>query len=238
MNTFQLDRSYVAQTYRRFPLEIVGGEGSVVFGADGKRYIDLGSGIATDTFGYCDKLWTDAVKAQLDAFAHTSNLYYTSPQAKLAQLLCERTGLCRVFFGNSGAEANEGMIKAARKYSFDKYGAGRNRILALENSFHGRTITTLSATGQDVFHDYFFPFTEGFNFIKANDTPAMLEAMDADDVCAVMVELIQGEGGVNALERSFVSAIAEKCAARDILLCIDEVQTGNGRTGALYCYEN
>ena len=236
MNTFELDSKYVAQTYRRFPVEIVSGKGAVAYDVNGKKYIDMGSGIATNTFGYADDEWVAAVTAQLNSFSHTSNLYYTSPCARLAELLCERTGMSRVFFGNSGAEANEGAIKAARKYSFDKYGEGRNKIVTLVNSFHGRTITTLAATGQDVFHTTFMPFTEGFCHVPANDTAAMLSAMTSD-VCAVMIELVQGEGGVNALDKDYVTAIAKACKERDILLIIDEVQTGNGRTGTLYAFE-
>ena len=232
MNTFELDSKYVAQTYRRFPVEIVSGKGAVAYDVNGKKYID----IATNTFGYADDEWVAAVTAQLNSFSHTSNLYYTSPCARLAELLCERTGMSRVFFGNSGAEANEGAIKAARKYSFDKYGEGRNKIVTLVNSFHGRTITTLAATGQDVFHTTFMPFTEGFCHVPANDTAAMLSAM-TPDVCAVMIELVQGEGGVNALDKDYVTAIAKACKERDILLIIDEVQTGNGRTGTLYAFE-
>ncbi|MBQ2242570.1 MAG: aspartate aminotransferase family protein [Clostridia bacterium] len=236
MNTFELDSKYVAQTYRRFPVEIVSGKGAVAFDANGKKYIDMGSGIATNTFGYADDEWIAAVTAQLNSYSHTSNLYYTSPCAKLAELLCERTGMCRVFFGNSGAEANEGAIKAARKYSFDKYGEGRAKIVTLINSFHGRTITTLAATGQDVFHTTFMPFTEGFMHVPANDLDAMMAAM-TPDVCAVMIELVQGEGGVNPLDKDYVSAIAKACEEKDILLIIDEVQTGNGRTGTLYAFQ-
>ncbi len=236
MNTFELDSKYVAQTYRRFPVEIVSGKGAVAYDVNGKKYIDMGSGIATNTFGYADDEWVAAVTAQLNSFSHTSNLYYTSPCARLAELLCERTGMSRVFFGNSGAEANEGAIKAARKYSFDKYGEGRNKIVTLVNSFHGRTITTLAATGQDVFHTTFMPFTEGFCHVPANDTGAMLSAM-TPDVCGVMIELVQGEGGVNALDKDYVTAVAKACKERDILLIIDEVQTGNGRTGTLYAFE-
>lgn len=236
MNTFELDSKYIAPTYRRFPVEIVSGKGAVAYDVNGKKYIDMGSGIATNTFGYADDEWIAAVTAQLGCYSHTSNLYYTSPCARLAELLCERTGMCRVFFGNSGAEANEGAIKAARKYSFDKYGEGRHKIVTLVNSFHGRTITTLAATGQDVFHTTFMPFTEGFMHVPANDLDAMLAAM-TDDVCAVMIELVQGEGGVNALNKDYVSAIAAACKERDILLIIDEVQTGNGRTGTLYAFQ-
>ena len=236
MNTFELDSKYVAQTYRRFPVEIVSGKGAVAYDQNGKKYIDMGSGIATNTFGYADDEWIAAVTAQLNCYSHTSNLYYTSPCANLAELLCERTGMCRVFFGNSGAEANEGAIKAARKYSFDKYGEGRSKIVTLVNSFHGRTITTLAATGQDVFHTTFMPFTEGFCHVTANDLDAMLAAM-TDDVCAVMIEFVQGEGGVNPLDKAYVSAIAKACEEKDILLIADEVQTGNGRTGTLYAFE-
>ena len=236
MNTFELDSRYVAQTYRRFPVEIVSGKGATAYDVNGKKYIDMGSGIATNTFGYADDEWVAAVTAQLNSFSHTSNLYYTSPCARLAEMLCQRTGMCRVFFGNSGAEANEGAIKTARKYSFDKYGEGRAKIVTLRNSFHGRTVTTLAATGQDVFHTTFMPFTEGFCHVPANDTEAMLSAM-TPDVCAVMLELVQGEGGVNALDKNYVSAVAAACIERDILLIADEVQTGNGRTGTLYAFE-
>lgn len=236
MNTFELDSKYIAPTYRRFPVEIVSGKGAVAYDVYGKKYIDMGSGIATNTFGYADDEWVAAVTEQLNCYSHTSNLYYTSPCARLAELLCERTGMYRVFFGNSGAEANEGAIKAARKYAFDKYGEGRHKIVTLVNSFHGRTITTLAATGQDVFHTTFMPFTEGFIHVPANDTEAMLTAM-TDDVCAVMIEFVQGEGGVNPLDKDFVSAIAAACKERDILLIADEVQTGNGRTGTLYAFE-
>ena len=236
MNTFELDSKYVAGTYRRFPVEIVSGKGAHVLDCNGKEYIDMGSGIATTTFGHADEEWIAAVTAQMNCFSHTSNLYYTSPCARLAEMLCQRTGMCRVFFGNSGAEANEGAIKAARKYSFDKYGEGRHKIVTLENSFHGRTITTLAATGQEVFHTTFMPFTEGFRHVPANDTGAMLEAM-TDDVCAVMIELVQGEGGVNPLHKDYVRTIATACSERDILLVVDEVQTGNGRTGTLYAFE-
>ena len=236
MTTFELDSKYVAPTYRRFPVEIVSGKGAVAYDVNGKKYIDMGSGIATNTFGYADSEWVAAVTEQLNAYSHTSNLYFTSPCVKLAELLCERTGMCRVFFGNSGAEANEGAIKTARKYSFDKYGEGRHKIVTLVNSFHGRTITTLAATGQEVFHTTFMPFTEGFMHVPANDTDAILAAM-TDDVCAVMVEFVQGEGGVNALDKDYVSAIAKACEEKDILLIADEVQTGNGRTGTLYAFE-
>ena len=236
MNTFELDSKYIAPTYRRFPVEIVSGKGATAYDVNGKKYVDMGSGIATNTFGYAATERVAAVTEPLNLYAHTPNLYYTSPCARLAELLCTRTGMCRVFFGNSGAEANEGAIKTARKYSFDKYGEGRHKIVTLQNSFHGRTITTLAATGQEVFHTTFMPFTEGFCHVPANDLEAMLAAM-TPDVCAVMVEFVQGEGGVNALDKAYVSAIAAACAEKDILLIADEVQTGNGRTGTLYAFE-
>lgn len=235
MNIKENDKKYIAPTYGRFPVEFARAEGSTVYDTDGKKYIDMGAGIATTAFGHCDAEYINAVTEQLNKYAHASNLYYTEPQVKLAQLLCEKTGLKKVFFANSGAEANEGMIKAARKYSFDKYGEGRNKIITLKNSFHGRTVTTLSATGQDVFHNYFFPFTEGFDFAPANDIEGT-KALITDDVCAVMVELVQGEGGVLPLEQDYVNEIYSLCAEKDILFCVDEVQTGNGRCGALYAY--
>ena len=200
MDIISLDREYVANTYARFGVVIDHGKGSLVYDEHGKEYIDLGSGIATNIFGLCDKEWTDAVISQLGCFAHTSNLYYTAPQAKLAELLCEKTGMKKVFFGNSGAEANEGAIKTARKYSFDKYGRGRSKIVTLKNSFHGRTMATISATGQEVFHNYFFPFVEGFEFAEANNIEDTIAKMDGE-CCAVMIEIVQGEGGVNALTR-------------------------------------
>ncbi len=234
MDIFSIDKEYVANTYNRFPVQIIDGKGSIVYGSDGKEYIDFGSGIATNIFGLCDEQYTKAVEEQLHKFAHTSNLYYTEPCAKLAQLLCEKTGMKKVFFGNSGAEANEGVIKAARKYSFDKYGEGRNKIVTLKNSFHGRTVTTLAATGQDVFHNYFFPFTEGFEYAEANNLDDTLSKMDG--ACAIMIELVQGEGGVNVLTQEYVNAIKEKCDKDDILLIVDEVQTGNGRCGEMYAF--
>ncbi len=236
MNTFELDRTYIANTYRRYPVEIVGGSGCVAKGADGVEYLDMGAGIATNTFGYADEEWTAAVIAQLGANAHISNLYYSAPPVRLASLLCERVGMKRVFFANSGAEANEGAIKTARKYSFDKYGEGRHKIITLRDSFHGRTIATLSATGQDVFHQKFGPFVDGFLYADPTDAAALVGMMD-DTVCAVMMELVQGEGGVRKLDESFVQTVANACKERDILLIIDEVQTGNGRSGTLYAFE-
>jgi len=227
----------IAPSYARFPVAIARGRGSLLYDIDGKEYIDLGSGIAVNAFGACDEEWIKAVTAQLGQIAHTSNLYYSLPQARLARLLCARTHFKKVFFSNSGAEANECAIKAARKYSADKYGEGRSRIVTLKNSFHGRTITTLSATGQDGFHKHFGPFTEGFAYAEANnyeDTASKL----SDDCAALMIELIQGEGGINVLEKDYVANLAKLCKEKDILFIIDEVQTGNGRTGKLFCYEH
>ena len=230
LNTIEKFEQNVMHTYGRFPLVMEKGEGRTCFGEDGKKYIDFGSGIGTNSLGYCDEKWTDAVCAQVRAVQHTSNYYYTKIQAEFAELLCQTSGYSKVFFGNSGAEANECAIKVARKYSFDKYGRGRHNIITLVNSFHGRTITTLSATGQDVFHNYFFPFTEGFINVEANNIDD-LKAKTDDTVCAVMIEYIQGEGGVVALDRQFVDAIFKLCAKKDILVIADEVQTGVGRTG-------
>ena len=224
--------SHVMQSYGRYPMVMESGQGRTAADADGKTYIDLGSGIGTNSLGYCDDKWADAVCAQVRTLQHNSNYYYTSVQADFAENLCESTGYSRVFFGNSGAEANECAIKIARKYSFDKYGKGRHNIITLVNSFHGRTMATLSATGQDVFHNYFFPFLEGFVNVTANDTDDLKAKLD-DTVCAVMLEYIQGEGGVNALDQAFVDAVFELCAQKDILVIADEVQTGIGRTGKL-----
>ncbi len=238
MNTKQLDNKYVAHSYGRLPVEIVSGKGSLCYDENGKEYIDLGSGIAVNTFGFSDAQWVEAVKEQLDLFAHTSNYYYTSPCAKLAQMLCEATGMKKVFFSNSGGEANECMIKAARRYSFQKYGKGRHTIITLKNSFHGRTITTLSATGQDSFHTEFDPFTEGFVYAEANNFDDVLALTEENKVCGIMMEVVQGEGGVYVLAKEFVESVAKLCEDKDILLMIDEVQTGNGRTGKLYGYMN
>ncbi len=229
------DESYVAHTYGRFPAAIVRGHNATCYDADGKKYIDFTSGIGVNSLGFCDKGWTDAVTKQLGLLQHISNLYYTEPCGKLAELLCERTGMKKVFFANGGAEANEGAIKCARKYSFMKYGGGRSKILTLKNSFHGRTVTTLSATGQDVFHNFFFPFTEGFDFITPGDIAELRSK--SEGVCALMIELIQGEGGVLPVDREYVKSAAEFCAENDILLIVDEVQTGIGRTGSLFCFE-
>ena len=237
MDTKALDNEYVAHAYGRFDVSLDRGKGSTIYDENGKEYIDFGSGIGVTAFGIADDEWKKAVINQLDKLQHVSNLYYTSPCAKLAKLLCDRSGMKKVFFSNSGAEANEGAIKFARKYSFDKYGEGRKTIITLLDSFHGRTITTLSATGQDVFHKTFGPFTQGFKYCPANDIEA-LEDMISDDVCAIMFECIQGEGGVNTLEYDFVKAIKRIAREKDILMIVDEVQTGNGRTGKYFAFEN
>lgn len=237
MDTKALDNEYVAHAYGRFDVSLDRGKGSTIYDENGKEYIDFGSGIGVTAFGIADDEWKNAVINQLDKLQHVSNLYYTSPCARLAKLLCDRTGMKKVFFSNSGAEANEGAIKFARKYSFDKYGEGRKTIITLLDSFHGRTITTLSATGQDVFHKTFGPFTQGFKYCPANDIEA-LEDMISDDVCAIMFECIQGEGGVNTLEYDFVKAIERIAREKDILMIVDEVQTGNGRTGKYFAFEN
>lgn len=237
MNTKEKDNEFVSHAYGRFDVALSSGKGSTVWDESGKEYIDFGSGIGVTAFGIADEEWKSAVEAQLDKIQHTSNLYYTKPCADLAMLLCEKTGMKKVFFANSGAEANEGMIKFARKYSFDKYGEGRKTIITLVNSFHGRTITTLSATGQDGFHTVFGPFTPGFKYCPANDIKA-LNDMITDDVCAIMFECVQGEGGVLNLNEEFVHEIAKIGAEKDILVAVDEVQTGNGRTGKYFAYMN
>ncbi|MBR5222510.1 MAG: acetylornithine/succinylornithine family transaminase [Clostridia bacterium] len=233
-----IDKQYVANTYKRFPIEIVSGKGSIVYDDAGKRYIDMGSGIAVTSFGISDDAWVAAVTEQLGRVQHMSNLYYTEPCARLAQILCERTGMKKVFFGNSGAEANECAIKAARKYAAEKKGAEYSTILTLENSFHGRTLTTLAATGQEHYHELFQPLTPGFVHAKANDLPGLIALAEQNKVAAIMVEMIQGEGGVNALDRDFVLGLSDYAKKHDILVIVDEVQTGNGRTGALYAYQN
>lgn len=232
------DKQYVANTYGRFSVAIEKGEGATCYDFDGKKYIDFSSGIGVNSLGFCDEGWIKAVTNQLTKLQHISNLYYTSPCAETAEILCKRTGMKKVFFSNSGAESNEGAIKCARKYSYNKYGKGRSKILTLENSFHGRTVTTLAATGQDVFHNFFFPFTEGFAFTAANDIQALRAALEDETVCALMIELIQGEGGVMPLEKQFVLEAEKLCKEKDILLIIDEVQTGVGRTGQLFAFQN
>lgn len=232
----EIDKQYVANTYNRFPVEIVSGKGSLVFDENGKRYIDMGSGIAVNSFGIADDAWQAAVIAQLGKVQHMSNLYYTEPGARLAKLLCERTGMKKVFFGNSGAEANECAIKVARKYAAEKKGAEYSTIVTLQNSFHGRTLTTLAATGQDHYHELFQPLTPGFVHTPAGDMEALREIVRTNKVAGILLECVQGEGGVNALDAAYVRAVAELATKEDILLMIDEVQTGNGRTGALYAY--
>ena len=231
------DKKYIADTYARFDINIVSGKGSIFYDENGKEYIDMGTGIAVNTFGFCDESWKDAVIKQLDAFQHTSNLYYAEPCVTLAKMLCEKTGAKKVFFGNSGAEANECAIKAARKYAENK-GIKDGVILTLENSFHGRTITTLAATGQDVFHNDFLPLTGGFVHAKANDCADLERAVKENNVIAIMFETVQGEGGVLPLNQEFVDKINEIAEKNDILMIVDEVQTGNGRTGKLYGYMN
>ena len=236
MDTIEQFDSHVMQTYDRLPLVMESGSGRTCTDEDGKRYLDFGSGIGTNSLGYCDPAWADAVCAQVRSMQHTSNYYYTKVQADFAERLCRITGYKRVFFGNSGAEANECAIKLARKYSFDKYGAGRNVIITLRNSFHGRTMATLSATGQDCFHNYFFPFPEGFVYAEANDIDDLLKKMH-NNVCAVMLEYIQGEGGVVPLDSKYVDQLYDFCAKRDVLVIADEVQTGVGRTGTFLAGE-
>ncbi len=236
MDIIQLDKTYIADTYARFPLQLVEGKGSLVYDEKGKEYIDLGTGIAVNAFGVGDEEWIAAVTAQLSKIQHTSNLYYSQPCALLAQELCRRTGLSKVFFSNSGAEANECSIKAARKYGETTKGKDYYTIVTLKNSFHGRTITTLSATGQEVFHQHFTPMTDGFVHAEANDIEDLKKILSARKCCGIMMELVQGEGGVTALDREYVTAVAKLAKEEDILLIIDEVQTGNGRTGSLYAY--
>ena len=231
-----LDEQYVMHSYARFPVALDRGEGATSWDVNGREYIDFTAGIGVTSLGHGDRGWLEAVTGQAARLAHISNLFYTEPYAKVAQALCTRSGMANVMFGNSGAEANEAMIKLARKWSFDKYGKGRGTVITLHNSFHGRTITTLAATGQDKFHNYFFPFTEGFRYADANDIGSV-EAVAGHDVCAVMMELVQGEGGVLPLDREFVRKVADLCAKRDWLLLIDEVQTGVGRTGTLFAFQ-
>ena len=238
MSVKEKDQYYIANTYGRFPVEIVSGKGSLVYDENGKEYIDMGSGIAVNIFGMCDDEWVGAVTKQLTTCQHTSNLYYSEPCVNLAELLCEKTGMKKVFFSNSGAEANEGAIKTARKYAYEKKGKDYYKILTLNNSFHGRTITTLAATGQDTFHNDFLPLTEGFVYTDANDVEMLKKVVSENKLAAIMFETVQGEGGVVPLTQEFVSAIKEICEKEDILMIVDEVQTGNGRTGKLYGYMN
>lgn len=234
----QLDDQYIANTYNRFPVTITKGKGSIVWDEQGKEYIDLSGGIAVNTFGFADQDWLEAINNQLNQVQHTSNLYYTEPATKLAELLCQRTGLKKVFFSNSGGEANECAIKVARKYAADKKGSDYFTIITLVNSFHGRTITTLAATGQASFHQDFTPLTEGFVYAKANDFSEIEKLASQHKCAAIMLEVVQGEGGVNVLEQGYLKQVAEFCQKHDLLLIIDEVQTGNGRTGELFGYMN
>ena len=237
MGTIEQFNKYIMHSYGRYDLVMESGEQEVSVDENGKKYIDFGSGIGVNSLGYCNDEWVEAVCNQARKIQHTSNYYYTKVQADFAKALCETTGYTDMFFGNSGAEANECAIKIARKYSFDKYGKGRHNIITLTNSFHGRTICTLSATGQDVFHNYFFPFVEGFVNVEANNIADLHEKLD-DTVCAVMFEYIQGEGGVCALDKAFVDEIFKLCAEKDVLTIADEVQTGVGRTGKFLCGEH
>ncbi len=237
MNTIEQTNAHIMSTYGRSDVVLDNGTGATIHDTDGKTYIDFGSGIGTASLGYCNQAWADAVCEQVRKIQHTSNLFYHTPQAELAEKLCAMTGYEKMFFGNSGAEANECAIKLARKYSFDKYGKGRATIITLVNSFHGRTIATLSATGQDVFHNYFFPFVGDFRYAKANDIADLHDKLD-DTVCAIMIEYVQGEGGVMALDQAFVDEIRKICDERDILMIADEVQTGIGRTGKLLAGEH
>ena len=238
MNIKEKDSLYVANTYARFPLTLKKGEGSVVFDDEGKEYIDLATGIAVNSFGYCDKEWVGAVTNQLNTLQHASNLYYTEPCVELAEILCKRTGMKKVFFSNSGAEANECAIKVARKYAADKKGEEYNTVITLKNSFHGRTITTLAATGQDVFHKDFLPLTDGFSYVEANNCEELIKTVENGKIAAIMFETVQGEGGVNPLTQEFVKTIFDLAEKYDILTIADEVQTGNGRTGILYGFMN
>ena len=237
MNTKEKDSKYIMHTYGRYNVALKSGKGAAAFDEDGKRYIDVSSGIGVNSLGYCDEGWVNAITAQANTVQHVSNYFYNEQPSNLAEKLCTLTGLSKACFGNSGAEANECAIKVARKYSFDRYGEGRNVILTLKNSFHGRTVTTLSATGQDVFHNFFFPFTEGFKYAEANNLDDVKNNID-EKVWAVMIEVVQGEGGVVILDKEFVQGVARICKASDILLIIDEVQTGIGRTGKLFAYQH
>lgn len=237
LNTKEKDLKYIMHTYGRYDVALKSGKGAVAYDENGKKYIDVSSGIGVNSLGYCNDGWVQAVTKQAGTIQHMSNYFYSEQSSNLAEKLCTLTGLSKVCFGNSGAEANECAIKIARKYSFDKYGEGRNGIITLKNSFHGRTVTTLSATGQDVFHNYFFPFTEGFSYVEAGDMNALKNAVNKN-TCAVMLELIQGEGGVNILDKDYVQSLVKFCNENDILVIVDEVQTGIGRTGKLFAFEN
>ena len=231
------DNAYVLHTYGRNPVVLEKGHGLYAEGPEGQKYLDFTSGIGVNSLGYCDLTWAEAVSEQAHKLQHTSNLYYTAPCGKLAKKLCKRTGMDKVFFGNSGAEANEGAIKMARKYGYDHYGKGRDVVITLVNSFHGRTLATLTATGQENFHQFFGPFNEGFQYVKAGDIHALTELVDRH-TCAIMLELVQGEGGVMALDPEYVQAVRTLCDEKDLVLIVDEVQTGVGRTGTFLCCEH
>ncbi len=237
MNTKEKDLKYIMHTYGRYDVALKSGKGAVAYDEDGKKYIDVSSGIGVNSLGYCNDGWVNAVSKQAGTLQHMSNYFYCKQASDLAEKLCTLTDMSKVCFGNSGAEANECAIKIARKYSFDKYGNDRNRIVTLNNSFHGRTVTTLSATGQDVFHNYFFPFTQGFDYVEANDLEQLKNSV-TDKTCAVLLEVIQGEGGVNILDKDYVRQLVKFCNEKDVLVIVDEVQTGIGRTGKLFAYEN
>lgn len=237
LNTKEKDLKYIMHTYGRYDVALKSGKGAVAYDENGKKYIDVSSGIGVNSLGYCNDGWVEAVTKQAGTIQHMSNYFYSEQASSLAEKLCNLTGMSKVCFGNSGAEANECAIKIARKYSFDKYDEGRNGIVTLKNSFHGRTVTTLSATGQDVFHNYFFPFTEGFSYVEAGNMNALKNAVNKN-TCAVMLELIQGEGGVNILDKDYIQSLVKFCNDNDILVIVDEVQTGIGRTGKLFAFEN
>ena len=238
MSIKSTDQQYIAHTYKRFDLTIIKGEGARCYDDSGREYIDMTSGIGVNSFGYCDSEWTQAVCQQAHLLQHTSNLYYTAPCAELAEILCTRTGMAKVFFGNSGAEANECAVKVARKYAAEHKGAEYYHIITLNKSFHGRTLTTLAATGQDGFHHLFTPLTEGFLYADAEDIAGMERLMTEHNVAGVLLEIVQGEGGVNVLSEAYLKAVESLCREHDVVLMIDEVQTGNGRTGELYAYMN
>lgn len=238
MSLQETDKKYIANTYNRFPVSIVSGKGSVVKDENGKEYIDLGSGIGVTSFGIADEIWQNAITEQISKVQHMSNLYYTEPCARLAEMLCEKTGMKKVFFSNSGAEANECAIKLARKYAGDKYGDNRYTIVTLKNSFHGRTLTTLSATGQEHYHELFNPLTPGFTSVDSGDLDALKKIHAETPVAGVLIECIQGEGGVLPIDADFIKSLNAWCNENDVLFMVDEVQTGNGRTGEFYAYMN
>ncbi|MDR0314528.1 MAG: aspartate aminotransferase family protein [Oscillospiraceae bacterium] len=232
-----MDYKYQMNTYAKYDAALLSGNNAVITGEDGREYIDFSSGIGVVSIGFGNDEWAHAVGAQAKQLQHTSNLYYNQPSAMFSKELCEKSGFSKVFLCNSGAEANECAIKLARKYSFDKYGRGRDKIISLYNSFHGRTMAALTATGQEEFHQFFFPFNQGFDYMQANDADSLNDILNADDICAVIIELIQGEGGVCPLDTQYVKTLFNICKKRDILLIVDEVQTGAGRTGYLYLSE-